>query len=93
MHLVSVLKAYFCNVDYSNRDYRKGNLCVNNIQTNASKEQKYGIEQISDAINSLDKQTQINANSATQTHEIALETSNLASDVVNATNSKIFRGK
>jgi methyl-accepting chemotaxis protein len=79
--------------------YDKLNININNTLSlikeveNASKEQKYGIEQISDAINSLDKQTQINANIATQTHEIALETSNLASDVVNATNSKIFRGK
>ena len=79
--------------------YDKLNININSTLSlikeveNASKEQKYGIEQISDAINSLDKQTQINANIATQTHEIALETSNLASDVVNATNSKIFRGK
>ena len=60
---------------------------------NASKEQKYGIEQISDAINTLDRQTQINANIASQTNEIAIETSNLASDVVDATTSKTFRGK
>ena len=79
--------------------YDKLNININNTLSlikeveNASKEQKYGIEQISDAINSLDKQTQINANIATQTHEIALETSNLASDVVDATTSKTFRGK
>jgi methyl-accepting chemotaxis protein len=60
---------------------------------NASKEQKYGIEQISDAINSLDRQTQLNANIANQTNEIAVETSSLASDVVSAVNTKQFRGK
>jgi methyl-accepting chemotaxis protein len=60
---------------------------------NSSKEQKFGIEQISDAINSLDKQTQINANIANHTNDIAVETSSLADDVVNATSSKEFRGK
>ena len=65
---------------------------INEVE-NASKEQRYGIEQISDAINSLDRQTQLNANIASQTNEIALETKNLASDVVAATTSKIFRGK
>ena len=59
----------------------------------AAHEQKLGIEQISDAINSLDKQTQINANIASHTNEIAHETSDLASNVVNATSSKTFRGK
>jgi methyl-accepting chemotaxis protein len=60
---------------------------------NASKEQKFGIEQISDAINSLDKQTQVNANIANHTNTIALETSELAKNVVEATNTKEFRGK
>ena len=60
---------------------------------NASKEQKYGIEQISDAINSLDKQTQINANVANHTNTIAVETSELAKNVVESTNTKEFRGK
>ena len=60
---------------------------------NAAKEQKYGIEQISDAINSLDKQTQINASIASTTNEIAITTSNLANDVVNSVNEKEFKGK
>jgi methyl-accepting chemotaxis protein len=60
---------------------------------NASKEQKFGIEQISDAINSLDKQTQINANIANHTNTIAVETSELAKNVVEATSTKEFRGK
>tara|TARA_B100001063_G_scaffold207006_1_gene202663 strand:+ start:4149 stop:6377 length:2229 start_codon:yes stop_codon:yes gene_type:complete len=65
---------------------------INEVE-NASKEQKVGIEQISDAINSLDKQTQINANIANHTNDIAVETSNLANNVVAATSSKEFRGK
>jgi methyl-accepting chemotaxis protein len=51
------------------------------------------MEQISDAINSLDKQTQINANIANQTNTIAIETSELAKNVVESTNTKEFRGK
>ena len=60
---------------------------------NASIEQKSGIEQISDAINSLDKQTQINANIASATNDIAVDTSNLAQNVVDSTSTKEFRGK
>ncbi|MAC84822.1 MAG: chemotaxis protein [Arcobacter sp.] len=60
---------------------------------NSAKEQKYGIEQISDAINSLDKQTQVNANIANHTNDIAGETASLAKNVVEATSSKEFRGK
>ena len=59
----------------------------------SAKEQKIAMEQISDAINSLDKQTQINANIANQTNEIASETSLLSNNVVTAVNSKQFRGK
>ena len=60
---------------------------------NAAKEQKVAMEQIADAINSLDKQTQVNANIANQTNEIASETSILANNVVSAVNTKQFRGK
>ena len=60
---------------------------------NSSIEQKTGIVQISDAINSLDKQTQVNADIANQTNDIAVKTSHLANDVVDATVSKEFRGK
>jgi len=60
---------------------------------NGAKEQKVAMEQIADAINNLDKQTQINANIANQTNDIASQTSGLASNVVSAVNSKQFRGK
>jgi methyl-accepting chemotaxis protein len=56
-------------------------------------EQKVAMEQISDAINSLDKQTQVNANIANQTNEIASQTSVLANDIVKAVNTKEFIGK
>jgi len=60
---------------------------------NGAKEQKIAMEQIADAINSLDKQTQVNANIANQTNDIASQTSGLASNVVSAVNSKKFREK
>ena len=60
---------------------------------NGAKEQKVAMEQIADAINSLDKQTQINANIANQTNDIASQTSGLARNVVSAVDSKQFRGK
>ena len=40
-----------------------------------------------------DKQTQINANVANHTNTIAVETSELAKNVVESTNTKEFRGK
>ncbi len=59
----------------------------------ASKEQLTGIEQINDAVNSLDQQTQQNAMIASQTHDVALETDAIAKLVVKDANSKNFRGK
>ncbi len=60
---------------------------------NASKEQRTGISQISDAINSLDKQTQINANIANGTNDIAHNTSKLAETVVSSVDNAQFKGK
>ncbi len=59
----------------------------------ASKEQQQGIEQINDAVNSLDQQTQQNAMIASQTHDVALETDEIAKLVVSDANSKNFIGK
>ena len=56
-------------------------------------EQKVAMEQISDAINSLDNQTQVNANIANQTNEIASQTLVLANNIVTVVNNKEFRGK
>mgnify|MGYP003612239382 FL=1 len=65
---------------------------IGDVQNNAN-QQRNAIEQISDAINSLDNQTQINAGIANQTNEIASETLSLAKNVVTAVNSKKFRQK
>jgi methyl-accepting chemotaxis protein len=59
----------------------------------ASKEQLQGIEQINDAVNSLDQQTQQNAMIASQTHDVALETDTIAKLVVSDADSKEFIGK
>ncbi|QKF73599.1 MCP-domain signal transduction protein [Aliarcobacter faecis] len=59
----------------------------------ASKEQLLGIEQINNAINSLDKQTQDNANVASLTKEIAQSTDKIAKIIVEDTNNKEFIGK
>ncbi|MFA7083752.1 MAG: methyl-accepting chemotaxis protein [Arcobacteraceae bacterium] len=60
---------------------------------NGSKEQLVGIEQINDAINLLDQQTQQNAMIATQTQDIAVLTDKIAKVIVEDTNSKEFSGK
>lgn len=59
----------------------------------ASKEQHVGIEQINNAIASLDQQTQQNANVATNTQTIANQTQNLAITIVESANTKEFLGK
>ncbi len=56
----------------------------------SSKEQLKGIEQINDALSNLDKQTQQNANIASQTHDIAIKTESLASSVVENVNKNKF---
>jgi methyl-accepting chemotaxis protein len=59
----------------------------------ASKEQLSGIEQINDAVALLDQQTQQNAMIASQTHDVAVQTDQLAKLVVSTTNKKEFVGK
>ena len=59
----------------------------------SSKEQLLGIEQINDAVNSLDQQTQQNAMVASQSHDIALSTDKIAKLVVSNANAKEFVGK
>jgi methyl-accepting chemotaxis protein len=59
----------------------------------SSKEQLLGIEQINDAVNSLDQQTQQNAMVASQSHDIALSTDQIAKLVVSNANEKEFKGK
>ena len=59
----------------------------------SSKEQLTGIEQINDAINSLDQQTQQNAAVASQTHDVAMNTDTIAKLIVSNANEKEFIGK
>ena len=59
----------------------------------ASKEQLKGIEQINDAVNSLDQQTQQNAIIASQTHDVAVHTDEIAKLIVSNANKKEFIGK
>jgi len=65
---------------------------ISNVET-ASKEQQMGIIQINDAINSLDRQTQENANIASQTNDVASQTDQIAKMVVSSTDEKEFQGK
>jgi methyl-accepting chemotaxis protein len=60
---------------------------------NASKEQLSGIEQINDAVTALDRQTQENAMVASQTHDVAVLTDEIAKLVVSDADSKEFRGR
>ncbi len=59
----------------------------------SSKEQLSGIEQINDAVNSLDRQTQQNAAIASQTHDVAVITDEISKLVVSNANAKEFIGK
>jgi methyl-accepting chemotaxis protein len=60
---------------------------------NASKEQLLGIEQINDAVNQLDQQTQKNAVVASQTQDVAEITDEIARLIVSDANAKEFIGK
>jgi methyl-accepting chemotaxis protein len=59
----------------------------------ASKEQHQGIEQINDAVASLDQQTQKNAMIANETHDVSVQTDTIAKLVVERANEKEFVGK
>jgi methyl-accepting chemotaxis protein len=59
----------------------------------SSKEQLSGIEQINDAVNQLDQQTQQNAAVASQTHDVSLITDEIAKLVVTNAEAKEFKGK
>ncbi len=59
----------------------------------SSKEQLSGIEQINDAVNSLDRQTQQNAQIASQAHDVAVVTDEIAKLVLNSADTKEFIGK
>ena len=59
----------------------------------SSKEQLTGIEQINVAVNSLDQQTQQNAQIASQAHDVAVITDQIAKLIVSDADAKEFHGK
>ncbi|MCT7531355.1 HAMP domain-containing methyl-accepting chemotaxis protein [Aliarcobacter cryaerophilus] len=59
----------------------------------SSKEQLSGIEQINDAVNQLDQQTQQNAAISTQTNDIAITSDKISKLIVEDANKKKFHGK
>jgi methyl-accepting chemotaxis protein len=59
----------------------------------SSKEQQAGIEQINDAITTLDQQTQQNAVVASDTKDVALQTDEISKMIVIDVNKKEFNGK
>jgi methyl-accepting chemotaxis protein len=75
-----------------NKNITKTIELIKNIEV-VIKEQQTGIEQISNAVNSLDQQTQENANVAAQTKEIANQTQSIAITIVRDTDEKEFEGK
>ena len=60
---------------------------------NASTEQQQGIQQINNAVSQLDQQTQQNANTATHTKDVAMQTQDISHAIVNNANEKEFIGK
>ncbi len=59
----------------------------------ASKEQLSGIEQINNAVAQLDQQTQENATIASDTHDVAVQTDDIAKLIIQSANEKEFEGK
>ncbi|WP_419770038.1 MAG: methyl-accepting chemotaxis protein [Candidatus Marinarcus sp.] len=75
-----------------NEDISKTINLISDIE-GASKEQLLGIEQINDAVNQLDQQTQQNAMVASHTQDIAVLTDEIAKLIVSNANAKEFHGK
>ncbi|MEA3289278.1 MAG: methyl-accepting chemotaxis protein [Campylobacterota bacterium] len=65
---------------------------ISNIES-ASKEQQQGIEQINDTVTQLDQQTQENASVASVARNIAVQTQQLAENIVEDVDTKEFEGK
>ena len=65
---------------------------INDVEL-ASKEQQKGIEQINDAVNSLDQQTQENTAISNRTQDIARQTDSIAKIIVSSADEKEFIGK
>ncbi len=61
--------------------------------SNSSKEQQSGIEQINSAVSQQDQQTQKIALAASETYNIAIDTSGISKKIVDSVNEKEFIGK
>ncbi|RXJ68558.1 chemotaxis protein [Halarcobacter ebronensis] len=75
-----------------NENIIKTSELIKNVEE-TSKEQLTGIEQINDAVNQLDQQTQVNAGVAAKAKEIATDTLNIADVIVKNADEKEFEGK
>jgi len=75
-----------------NESISKTTELISDIET-ASKEQQQGIEQINNAVTTLDQQTQQNASVASATKTIAQDTLVIADDIVSDVDNKEFNGK
>ena len=75
-----------------NENIQKTIELINDVSI-SSKEQKTGINQITNAVNQLDKETQKNASVASLTKDIAMQTQGIANSIVDVTNEKEFTGK
>ncbi|QKJ22405.1 methyl-accepting chemotaxis protein [Poseidonibacter lekithochrous] len=78
--------------DSLNESIQKTTELINTI-SEASKEQRTGIEQINDAVTQLDQQTQQNVVISNTTQSIAAQTDEIAKLVVSSANEKEFIGK
>ena len=81
-------------VEYAelNKDILKTVETISDVET-ASKEQLKGIEQINDAVNSIDQQTQKNASIASLSYDVAIQTDTISKLIVSNANEKIFVGR
>ncbi|WP_428024914.1 methyl-accepting chemotaxis protein [Arcobacter sp.] len=75
-----------------NENIQKTSNLISDIEM-SSKEQLMGIEQINTAVTQLDRQTQENAKIASQTHDVAIVTDQIAKLVVSDADTKEFKGK
>ncbi len=78
--------------DQLNENIDKTTEIIKDISS-SSNEQKISIEQINNVINKLDQQTQKNASVASETHDIAIDTSTLAQKILELVNEKEFKNK
>ena len=78
--------------DKLNENIDKTTEIIKDIASSSS-EQRTSIEQINNVINKLDQQTQKNASVASETHDIAIDTSTIAQKILELVNEKEFKNK